>query len=88
MIIVTGASGFIGSCLVAKLNSFERTDLVLVDDFSIDEKNKNLAGKLFKEKIKRIEFIAWFKENCSDVTEVYHIGARTDTTEFDVSVFD
>ena len=88
MIIVTGAAGFIGSCLVAKLNSFERTDLVLVDDFSIDEKNKNLAGKLFKEKIKRIEFIAWVKENCSDVTEVYHIGARTDTTEFDVSVFD
>jgi len=42
MIIVTGATGFIGSCLVRKLNSLGKTNVVVVDDFSFDEKNKNL----------------------------------------------
>ena len=88
MIIVTGAAGFIGSCLVAKLNSLNKTNLILVDDFSNAEKNKNLKGKFFKSKIDRAEFIAWFQQNTHEITEVYHIGARTDTTEFDVAIFD
>jgi ADP-L-glycero-D-manno-heptose 6-epimerase len=88
MIIVTGAAGFIGSCLVAKLNSLEKTKLILVDDFSSTEKNKNLAGKFFDSKIDRSEFIEWFRQNTNKITEVYHIGARTDTTEFDLAIFD
>ena len=40
MIIVTGAAGFIGSNLVAKLNEEGYKDIVLVDDFSNEEKNK------------------------------------------------
>ena len=77
MIIVTGAAGFIGSCLVAKLNSLGETKLILVDDFSSVKKNKNLTGKLFYRKIERSLFIEWFKENADKVKEVYHIGART-----------
>jgi ADP-L-glycero-D-manno-heptose 6-epimerase len=42
MIIVTGAAGFIGSCLVGKLNREGFDDIVVVDDFSNTEKNKNL----------------------------------------------
>ena len=41
MIIVTGVAGFIGSCLVRKLNNEGFTHLVLVDDFSDELKNKN-----------------------------------------------
>ena len=44
MIIFTGAAGFIGSCLVAKLNSLNKTNLILVDDFSNAEKNKLFGG--------------------------------------------
>lgn len=88
MIIVTGAAGFIGSCLVAKLNSLGNTHLLLVDDFSNLKKNKNLKGKLYSRKIDRAEFITWFQKTDEKVSAVYHIGARTDTTEFDVSVFD
>jgi len=88
MIIVTGAAGFIGSCLVSKLNALGKTNLVLVDDFSDAEKNKNLIGKQFEKQIERGVFIDWFKGNAKQVDAVYHIGARTDTTEFDVNIFD
>ena len=53
MIIVTGAAGFIGSCLVRKLNNEGFTHLVLVDDFSDELKNQNLANKQFSEKVNR-----------------------------------
>ena len=42
MIVITGAAGFIASALVARLNEENITNLILVDDFSNPEKNKNL----------------------------------------------
>lgn len=88
MIIVTGAAGFIGSCLVSKLNEEGFTDLILVDDFSDAEKMKNLEGKKYSQKIHRDEFIQWLKENQRLVQFIFHIGARTDTTEFNKEIFD
>ena len=88
MIIVTGAAGFIGSCLVSKLNSLGKTNLVVVDDFSFDEKNKNLEGKQFVKQIERTLLIEWLETNADEITEVYHIGARTDTAEFDLAIFE
>jgi len=87
MIIVTGAAGFIGSVLVGKLNSLDKSNLILVDDFSNVEKNKNLYNKQFTQQIDRSEFIEWFMKNAESVSEFYHIGARTDTTEFNVEIF-
>lgn len=83
MIIITGAAGFIGSCLVEKLNSEGYFDLVLVDDFSDDQQNKNFEGKRFSKQVERGEFVEWLKENHLHVQFVFHLGARTDTTEFD-----
>jgi len=88
MIIVTGAAGFIGSCLVRKLNSLGKTNLVVVDDFSFDEKNRNLEGKQFVKQIERTLFIEWLETNADEITEMYHIGARTDTAEFDLAIFE
>ncbi len=88
MIIVTGAAGFIGSCLVNRLNEDGQEDLILVDDFSDEIKNKNLNGKKYIDRIDREEFMEWFREHAREVKIVFHIGARTDTTEFDKSVFD
>jgi ADP-L-glycero-D-manno-heptose 6-epimerase len=87
MIIVTGAAGFIGSALVSKLNAEGFKDIVLVDDFSNEEKNKNLENKTFTEKVKRNDFFNWLDKNHKYVQFIFHIGARTDTTEFDVNIF-
>lgn len=88
MIVVTGAAGFIGSCLVSHLNKLNYKDLVLVDDFSKTEKLVNLEGKTFSHQIDRQKFAEWLEENQTMVQFVFHLGARTDTTEFDSSIFD
>jgi len=87
MIIVTGAAGFIGSNLVRKLNDEGYKDIVLVDDFTSPLKNKNFENKTFSFKIDRSEFIEWIPSNHRFIQFIFHMGARTDTTEFDVSVF-
>jgi ADP-L-glycero-D-manno-heptose 6-epimerase len=88
MIIITGAAGFIGSALVSKLNSRGHEKIVLVDDFSNAVKNKNLDNKLFIEKVDRENFFDWMGSRKRYVKIIFHIGARTDTTEFDMAVFD
>jgi len=87
MLVVTGAAGFIGSCLVGKLNALGHTDLILVDDFSKHDKSANYSSKKFSRKIERSEFVEWFTKNSKDITCVFHIGARTDTTEFNIDIF-
>ena len=62
MIVVTGAAGFIGSCLVSFLNREGFNDLVLVDDFSVEAKSHNLLGKSFTEKVERTSFFNWFEK--------------------------
>jgi ADP-L-glycero-D-manno-heptose 6-epimerase len=88
MIVVTGAAGFIASNMVWKLNERGHQDLILVDDFSSQDKNKNLQGKAYQEQMHRDEFLRWFAANNKDVSQVFHLGARTDTTEFDKEIFD
>ncbi len=87
MIIVTGAAGFIGSGLISRLNQEGFNNIIAVDDFSKIEKAENLEGKTIKERVERSFFFEWLDENNKDVEFIFHIGARTDTTEFDVNIF-
>jgi ADP-L-glycero-D-manno-heptose 6-epimerase len=88
MIVITGAAGFISSCLVAHFNELGYKELVLVDDFSRPEKKANYENKTFKELVDRKDFIQWLDENQRFTQFVIHLGARTDTTEFDKDLFD
>ncbi|MFM7233717.1 MAG: ADP-glyceromanno-heptose 6-epimerase [Flavobacteriales bacterium] len=95
MIVVTGASGFIGSCLIRRLNEDRFMDVVAVDDFkglsshpSHERTGINLVGKHLAAKVDRTDFPAWLRKNEDQVQFVFHIGARTDTTEFDRAIFD
>jgi ADP-L-glycero-D-manno-heptose 6-epimerase len=88
MIIVTGAAGFIGSGLISRLNQEGFSNIIAVDDFSKIEKAQNLEGKTIRERVERSTFFEWLDQNCRDVEFIFHIGARTDTTEFDKHIFD
>ncbi|MBO9201364.1 MULTISPECIES: ADP-glyceromanno-heptose 6-epimerase [Niastella] len=85
-IVVTGAAGFIGSCLTGFLNEKGYNRLILVDDFTEPEKMQNLEGKQYDEKIEREDFFEWLEANKPAIDFIFHIGARTDTTEFDYSI--
>lgn len=87
MIVVTGAAGFIASGLVGTLNSCGIEDIVIVDDFTQTRKNKNWETKRYVAKVQREDFLEWFDANAAKVDFVFHLGARTDTTEFDWNVF-
>lgn len=83
MIVVTGAAGFIGSCLVRKLNQENFNAIVAVDSFDDPIRNKNLDGLQLKEKIAIDKLMGWLDANQELVEFVFHIGAITDTSEFD-----
>lgn len=87
MIIVTGAAGFIGSCLIGKLNTEGHNDIIAVDDFSYEQKNKNFVGKEITQRVHRDNLMDFIKEHHSKIEFIFHIGARTDTTEFNVEIF-
>ncbi|MBI3218094.1 MAG: ADP-glyceromanno-heptose 6-epimerase [Bacteroidetes bacterium] len=86
MIIVTGAAGFIGSCLIKRLNEDNFNAIIAVDKFNNAEKNKNLKGLKIHDKVDRDSFFEWLDKNYELVEFVFHIGARTDTTEFDIDL--
>jgi ADP-L-glycero-D-manno-heptose 6-epimerase len=88
MIVVTGAEGFIGSCLVTRLNQGNFNDLVLVDDFgAVPGRAQNLEGKKYTLKVERKDFFPWLEAHAAEVQFIFHIGARTDTTERDEAIF-
>ncbi|MCS7077688.1 MAG: ADP-glyceromanno-heptose 6-epimerase [Bacteroidia bacterium] len=88
MIVITGAAGFIGSCLTTEMNQAGYTELILVDDFSKTHKQANYQHKKYIKLISRDKFIAWAINHAKEIQFIIHLGARTDTTDFNHSTFD
>lgn len=85
-IVITGAAGFIASCLVGFLNKKGYTDLILVDNFERTDKKKNWESKNFAEIISRDNFFSWLDNSQPTIDIIIHLGAKTDTTEFNYSI--
>jgi ADP-L-glycero-D-manno-heptose 6-epimerase len=85
-ILLTGAAGFIGSYMTGYLNRQGYEDLILVDEFDEEEKELNLHGKKYRVRVERDDLFTWLEKEKPHVDFVFHLGARTDTTEFDYSM--
>jgi len=86
MIIITGAAGFIGSCLIKRLNQENFNSIIAVDKFDNPAKSGNLAHATIQERVDRDHFMTWLDRRNELVEFIFHIGAKTDTSEFDTDL--
>lgn len=82
MIIVTGATGFIGSNIVADLNARGRTDVLLVDDLGSKGKWKNVAKRRFIDLVD-YRHLDTLLASLQPAEAVFHMGANSSTTSTD-----
>lgn len=87
MIIVTGGAGFIGSAIIAALNSRGIDDILVVDELGSDKKWKNLLNLSFADYIEKKDFLELLLDNriAPPVEAIFHMGSCTDTTEANAS---
>ncbi len=85
-LLITGAAGFIGSCMCSYLNQLGYYQLYLMDDFSHDEKIKNYQALRFIQLVERKNIDTFLQHTTIDY--VIHLGARTDTTEMNYEIHD
>lgn len=88
MILLTGAAGFIGSCMLSFLNQKGNNDIIIVDDFSKKEKENNWKNKNYTKIIDRNELFNYLNQETTDIEYIIHLGARTDTTEKKWAIFE
>lgn len=81
-IVVTGGAGFIGSCMVAKLNEMGMEDIYIVDNINTSEKWMNLRNKKYIRYYHKDEFLAELSK-LEGITAIIHMGACSATTEED-----
>ena len=91
-ILVTGAAGFIGSYMVGYLNENGFENIIIADEFDDKSKNSNYETKKIRAKVDRNDLFNWLNNNQKfdpiKIGFVIHLGARTDTTEFDYSILE
>ena len=85
-ILITGAAGFIAGHLAHVLSGYANYQLILSDDFSAADKTPNWSDLNEAILIPRDVLIDRLEAEGMTPDWVIHLGARTDTTEFDYAV--
>ena len=85
-ILITGAAGFIAGHLAHVLSGYANYQLILSDDFSAADKTPNWSDLNEAILIPRDVLIDRLEAEGITPDWVIHLGARTDTTEFDYAV--
>ena len=88
VILVTGAAGFIGSCMVGYLNRKGYQNIIIVDEFDDENKKLNYEDKKIIARVDRNGLFDWLNDHPMQIDFVFHLGARTDTTEFDYAILE
>lgn len=86
LIVITGAAGFIGSCMARFLNDQGLYRLVLVDDLGSSDQWKNLLGKRFVTFLSRHALFDWLQGRHQEIGAFIHLGACSNTTATDGDV--
>ncbi|MBN1522797.1 MAG: ADP-glyceromanno-heptose 6-epimerase [Candidatus Aureabacteria bacterium] len=85
-IIVTGGAGFIGSCIVARLNQYGLDKILIVDKLRENGKQKNLQNKKYTDFINKEDFIGKVRSKPNyfqDIDTIFHMGACSSTLNLD-----
>ena len=86
-VLLTGGAGFIGSCMLKRLNNAGIEDVIVVDHLGTSAKWKNLVGKKFRDYFEKGPFLEIIEGGSLDreIDAVVHLGACSSTTEQDAS---
>ena len=88
MIVVTGAAGFIAGNFCKKLNLHGFKNIILIDDFTPENKQINWENVEYVDKIQRDVFFRWAEQNVQHIDFIFHLGARTDYFSTDSDIFE
>ena len=86
MIVVTGATGFIGSNLLAGLEMKWYDDIVGIDSFGTGDKWKNVANRDNVKFIDPDDAFAFLEKNKNAISALVHLGAISSTMENNVDL--
>jgi ADP-L-glycero-D-manno-heptose 6-epimerase len=86
MILVTGGAGFIGSCLLAALETAGYGELVVCDRLGREDKWRNIAKRALAEIVPPEELMDWLDAGGRGTEIVFHLGAVSSTVETDADL--